>query len=141
MSTAEAYMDEQNPPDTAEAVGGKASYSDHVDRSERERLVFALSQRFAPHVQAAAAAVRDAKQDLLAAGDELARARAAAANEPYQSDPLVFMRASVKDEVGALARKTTPKKIRTSSTTDPRQDLERHTPREVYRAALVALIA
>jgi hypothetical protein len=85
---------------------------DHLDRSERERLGYALSQRFAPHLQAAAAAVREAEQGLADAREELSRARASAANERYHSDALVFMRASVKDEVEALARKTTPKKVR-----------------------------
>ena len=41
-------------------------------------------------------------------------AEQAAASERYTSDPLVFMRASVSEEVEGLERKTTPKKLRTS---------------------------
>ena len=45
-----------------------------VDRDERERLAYALGLRFAPHLQAAAAAVRDAEDDLSDARNELSRA-------------------------------------------------------------------
>lgn len=86
----------------------------HVGSGEWERLSHALSVRFAPHVQAAEAAVRKADQDLATAREELARAHRAAASRQYQSDRLVFMRASVKDEVEALGRKTTEKKVRVS---------------------------
>jgi hypothetical protein len=79
---------------------------------EWERLAQAVSVRFAPHVQAAAAAVREAEQDVVTAREELTRARQAAASRHYQSDRLVFMRASVKDEVEALSRKTTEKKVK-----------------------------
>lgn len=106
-------MTHRDPQATA-APGhsGHAQYSGHVDPGEREQLAYALSVRFAPHLQAAAAAVREAEQDLADAREELSRARLAAASQHYQSDRLVFMRASVKDEVEALTRKTTPKKVR-----------------------------
>lgn len=79
---------------------------------EWERFAHALSVRFAPHLQAAAAAVREAEQDLATAREQLTRARQAAASRHYQSDRLVFMRASVKDEVEALGRKTNEKKVK-----------------------------
>jgi hypothetical protein len=81
-------------------------------QDEWELLAHAVSVRFAPHLQAAAAAVREAEQDLATAREELTRARHAAASRPYQSDRLVFMRASVTDEVEALSRKTTEKKVK-----------------------------
>jgi hypothetical protein len=84
----------------------------HVGPDEWERLAHALSVRFAPHLQAAAAAVREAEQDLATAREGLTRAHRAAASRHYQSDRLVFMRASVKDEVQALVRKTTEKKVK-----------------------------
>ena len=85
-----------------------------VDPGERERLTFALGERFAPHLQAAAAAVRHAEQDLEAARADLARAREEAANRPYQSNRLVFVRQAAEDEAEALTRKTTPKAVRTA---------------------------
>lgn len=85
---------------------------DAVDAGERERLGYALAERFAPHVQAAAAAVRQAGDDLEVARGALERARQAAADKPYQSDRLVFLRAALEDEAEALTRKTTPKKVR-----------------------------
>ncbi|MGB9373805.1 MAG: hypothetical protein WCA82_06575, partial [Jiangellales bacterium] len=75
------------------------------------RLVQAFNERFAPHLDSAAAAVREAEQSLATAQDDLTRARHAAENRPYVSDPLVFMRASLDDEVDGLRRKTTPKKV------------------------------
>jgi hypothetical protein len=84
----------------------------HLDPGEWERLAHALTARFAPHAQAAAAAVREAEHDLATAREELSRARRAAEGRHYQSDRLVFMRASVKEEVEALGRKTTEKKVR-----------------------------
>lgn len=81
-------------------------------QDEWERLAHAVSVRFAPHLQAAAAAVHEAEQDLATAREELTRARQAAASRPYQSDRLVFMRVSVKDEVEGLSRKTTEKKVK-----------------------------
>jgi hypothetical protein len=75
------------------------------------RLVQAFNERFAPHLDSAAAAVREAEHALATAQDDLTRARHAAENRPYVSDPLVFMRASLDDEVDGLRRKTTPKKV------------------------------
>jgi hypothetical protein len=105
-------MTTPDPQPTA-ALGGRAAPSSvPLDLSERERLAFALSQRFAPHLEAAATAVRDAEQSLAQAREHLSRAREAEAGQGYRSDRLVFMRAAVNDEVEALARKTTPKKVR-----------------------------
>jgi hypothetical protein len=109
---AKVCMTDPIPQDPTADAPRPGPDADQVDRSERERLVYVLSQRFAPHLQSAAAAVRGAEHDVAAARDELSRARAAAADERYQSDALVFMRASVGDEVEGLARKTTPKKVR-----------------------------
>jgi hypothetical protein len=75
------------------------------------RLVQALTERFAPHLDSAAAAVRDAEHALATTRDELARAEHVAASRPYVSHPLVFMRASLDEEVDGLRRKTTPKKV------------------------------
>ncbi|MEI2776973.1 MAG: hypothetical protein V9G19_13595 [Tetrasphaera sp.] len=80
---------------------------------EREQLVYVLENRLAPALEAAASAVREAERSLADAQDRLARAELAA-NSPYVSDPLIFMRRSVEEEVDALERKTTAKKIRTS---------------------------
>ena len=92
--------------------GRSAQPATPVDLTERERLAFVLSQRFAPHLEAAATAVREAEQSRARALEELARAREAEAQQEYRSDRLVFMRASVSDEVDGLARKTTVKKVR-----------------------------
>jgi hypothetical protein len=108
----EGRMTQPNSQGAAGSAAEPPHDAGQVDRDERERLAYALGLRFAPHLQAAAAAVRDAEDDLSEARQELARAREAAASQVYQSDRLVFMRASVKDEVEALARKTTPKKVR-----------------------------
>lgn len=81
---------------------------------EAEQLVYALETRFATPLEAAAAAVREAERELAEAHEHLARAQQAATDERYTSDPLVFMRASVTEEVEALERKTNPKKLRTS---------------------------
>lgn len=91
---------------------GDGQRPDDVDPGEWERLIRALAVRFAPHVDAAAVAVRAAEQDLAEAREELARARQEAADRRYESDRLVFMRASVAEELEALSRKTTPKKVR-----------------------------
>lgn len=79
--------------------------------AEALRLTQALVDRFAPHVEAAAAAVREAELALAAAQEELARARQEAENQRYRSDPLVFMRSALPEEVAGLRRKTTPKKV------------------------------
>ncbi len=83
-----------------------------ADSAEYERLAHALSLRFAPHVEAAEALVRSAEQDVALARERLQRASEQAAQAPYRSDPLVFMRESVHDEVESVGRKTTPKKVR-----------------------------
>lgn len=91
-----------------------AQNPDGLAVGEREQLVHALDTRFAPHREAAAAAVRGAERDLAEAHERLERAEQAAAGVPYRSDARVFMRESVKEEVEALARKTAPKKARAS---------------------------
>ena len=101
-------------PHAAVAAGqaGPAQAGGQFEHGEQGQLTYALNTRFAPHLQAAAAAVREAERDLADAGEALARARQAAEDEHYQSNRLVFMRASLTDELEALARKTTPKKVR-----------------------------
>ena len=99
-------------PATEPADTRPVQSSTPVDLTERERLVYALGQRFAPHLEAAAAAVREAELTLSHARDQLSEAREAEARREYRSDRLVFMRASVNDEVDGLARKTTHKKVR-----------------------------
>ncbi|WP_413450905.1 hypothetical protein AA0Y32_01610 [Georgenia phoenicis] len=84
---------------------------DGLAAGERERLVAALESRFAPHLEAAAAAVREAERRLTEAQERLAHAAAAAA-QPYRSDPRVFMRETVSEDVEAIERKTTGKKVR-----------------------------
>jgi hypothetical protein len=105
-------MNQHHPDEGATPPPGAAQSSDRIDIDEKERLVYALGVRFAPHVQAAAAVVREAEQHLAEAREALARAQAEAAGREYQSDRLVFMRKSVADEVEGLTRKTTPKKVR-----------------------------
>jgi hypothetical protein len=96
-------------PTAADAPG-----PDRIAQSEWDRLALAVADRFAPHLQAAAAAVREAEHDLAEAREALARAEQAAANTRYVSDPLVFMRVTVREELDGLSRKTTPKKVRAS---------------------------
>ena len=81
---------------------------------EKEQLLYALETRFAPHLEAAAAVVRGAERELAEAQERLEQAQHAVSNQPYASDPVVFMRASVAEEVDGMERKTTPKKLRTS---------------------------
>lgn len=100
------------PPGPAPEQTGGGRVPEHADPVEWERLTHALTVRFAPHVEAATAAVRDAEQDLARARDALARAHHDAAHQSYQSDRLVFMRAGVEDEADGLTRKTTAKKVR-----------------------------
>jgi hypothetical protein len=108
-------MNQHDPPATsASGDTGDDQPPGHVGPDEWERLSHTVSVRFAAQVQAAAAAVHDAEQDLVTAREELTRARRAAAGRHYQSDRLVFMRASVKEELEALDRKTTEKKVRTA---------------------------
>lgn len=94
--------------------GAGARGAEGVATGEQSQLSHALETRFAPHVEAAAAAVREAERELTEARERLARAEEKAQDGSYRSDPLVFMRASVDEEVDALDRKTNPKKIRTS---------------------------
>jgi len=94
-------------PTAADAPG-----PDRIAQSEWDRLALAVTDRFAPHLQAAAAAVREAEHDLAEAREALHRAEQAAANTRYVSDPLVFMRVTVREELEGLSRKTTPKKVR-----------------------------
>lgn len=96
------------PPQAASESG----YPGYGDPVEWERLAHAQALRFAPHVEAAADEVRAAENEVAEAREALARARREAENRAYQSDRLVFMRASVADEVEALSRKSTPKKLR-----------------------------
>lgn len=93
---------------------GAAGAAEGLEPGEREQLVYALETRFADHVEAAASEVRAAERDLAEAEDKLAAAERAEANSRYQSDPLVFMRATLTEEVDGLERKTTPKKLRAS---------------------------
>jgi hypothetical protein len=72
----------------------------------------ALEQRFAAHLDAAAAEVRAAEKAVEDAARALDRARNDAASQQYRSDRRVFMRASVEEELEALGRKTTEKKLR-----------------------------
>ena len=96
-------------PTTTDAGG-----PDDLTQAEWDRLAQAVSDRFAPYLQAAAVAVGEAEQAVAEARDALARAEQAAADTRYASDPLVFMRVVVGDEVDALSRKTTAKKARAS---------------------------
>jgi hypothetical protein len=96
-------------PTAADAPG-----PDRIAQAEWDRLALAVTDRFAAHLQAAAAAVREAEHDLAQARAALARAEQAAANTRYVSDPLVFMRVTVREELDGLSRKTTPKKVRAS---------------------------
>lgn len=90
----------------------ESGYPGHGDPVEWERLVHGIGLRFAPHLEAAAQEVRRAESELADAREALERARREAESQTYQSDRLVFMRASLADEVEALARKSTPKKLR-----------------------------
>ena len=96
-------------PTAADALG-----TDRIAQSEWDRLAQAVTDRFAPYLHEAAAAVREAEQALAEAREALARAEQAAANSHYVSDPLVFMRVTVREELDGLSRKTTPKKVRAS---------------------------
>ena len=92
----------------------EGSAGEPLQSGEKEQLVYTLETRHAPHREAAASAVRQAEQDLLEARQRLTDAEAAVRNRAYRSDPLVFMRDGLIEEVEGLARKTTPKKVRTS---------------------------
>lgn len=92
--------------------GAAGQVSEGLEPGEREQLVYALETRFADHLEAAAQAVRAAERELDEVREQLAAAERAEASRRYQSDPLVFMRASMTEEVDGLERKTTPKKLR-----------------------------
>lgn len=94
-------------------AGGRAA-GEGLASGEKEQLAYALETRFAPHLEAAAAAVREAERALATAQERLEQVEREAADERYTSDPLVFMRASVTEEVEGMERKTTPKKLRAS---------------------------
>jgi hypothetical protein len=96
------------------ATAGDVGPGDRLDPGERDQLAYALETRFAVHREAAAQAVREAERELADVRDRLARALEEEEGRRYRSEPLVFMRESVKEEVEALSRKTTPKKVRTS---------------------------
>ena len=90
---------------------------DRMSQSELDRLAFAVTDRFALHLRAAQAAVREAEQSLEDARDSLALAEQAAADTPYQSDPLVFMRATVGDDLeGWRARRPRRRSGRATAT-------------------------
>ena len=105
-------MTNGDPRPHSSAAGPGPASSPDPGPGESDRMAHALSLRFEPHLQAAAAAVRAAEAELADASEQLERARQEAADARYRSDPLVFMRASVEDEVEALGRKTTEKKAR-----------------------------
>ena len=114
-------MTQRDPTSTSSAqLAGSGQASGPGNSGEGERLAQALDVRFAPHQQAASAAVREAEHRLADARAELVRAREAEASQHYRSDPLVFMRASLADEVESLTRKTTPKKVRVAYLSWPR---------------------
>lgn len=92
-------------------TGGPAG-GEGLEPGEREQLAYALEIRFADHLEAAASEVRAAERELAEAREALAEAERAAQSRRYRSDPLVFMRASMTEEVEGLERKTTPKKLR-----------------------------
>ncbi|WP_431473453.1 hypothetical protein [Ornithinimicrobium sp. W1665] len=109
-------MSEQGRQGGAEGgppVGSPAA--DGLAPGEQEQLVYVLETRFAASRDAAAAALREAERELAQARERRERAEhAAAAGAEYTSDPLPFMRQSVDEEVDALERKTTGKKVRAS---------------------------
>jgi hypothetical protein len=87
---------------------------DRLTQAEWDRLAQSVTDRFAGHLNAAAAAVRETEHHLAEAREALDRAEQAAANSHYVSDPLVFMRVTVREDLDGLSRKTTPKKVRAS---------------------------
>lgn len=89
-----------------------ADGGDGLSTGEREQLVYALETRFADHLEAAGAAVRDAERHLDEARQALRRAEEEESSRPYRSDSLVFMREAMLEEVDGLHRKTNPKKVR-----------------------------
>lgn len=98
--------------DRASAVS--LSPGDALAQGEQEQLAYALETRFAPHLEAAALAVREAERALTEAQERLARAERTAEAGRYTSDPRPFMRGALDDEAEGIGRKTTGKKIRAS---------------------------
>ncbi len=95
--------------------GSPAAHAgDGLAVGEATQLAYALEHRFQPALDGAAAAVREAERMLAEVQQRLAHAEALDAQAPYASDPLIFMRQSVDEEVDALGRKTTEKKLRVS---------------------------
>lgn len=94
------------------AATASARHPEGVDPAEVDRLTTAIDQRFAPHLEAAAATVRSAERRLEEAREQSAYAERMAEQARYLSDPLVFMRQTVREEVESLERKTTAKKAR-----------------------------
>lgn len=94
--------------------GPGAPPAEGLAAGEREQLAWTLDSRFAAHLEAAGAAVREAERALAGARERLAQAEQAAARSQYTSDPLTFMRQSVAQELEGLERKTTEKKVRAS---------------------------
>lgn len=105
-------MTNVDPSSAAPRAASDPQHAGPGDSAEYDRLAHTLSLRFAPHLEAADALVRAAEQEVAVAREHLRRAGEEAARERYRSDPRVFMRESVKDEVEAVGRKTTPKKVR-----------------------------
>ncbi len=103
-------MAEQDRP----GGGADRPAGEGLSPGEQEQLVYALQTRFEPHLEAAAAAVREAERELEEAQEKLARAEQAVADQRYVSDPLVFMREGLNEELDGLERKTNHKKVRTS---------------------------
>lgn len=91
-----------------------ADAADRITQPELDRLAQAVTDRFAPHLNGAAAALREAERELAETREALARAEQLAAERRYVSDPLVFMRVTVREELDGLSRKTTTKKVRAS---------------------------
>lgn len=96
---------------TTGATGGSG---DGLQAGEKEQLAYALETRYAPHLEAAVAAVRQAEQDVDEAQTALVAAQAAEQDQTYRSDPLVFMRDSVAEELDGLDRRSNAKKVRAS---------------------------
>lgn len=106
------HVTTHDTPDPTGAVTSPQGPPSGVDPQEWETQLHTLLARFAPHVEAAEDVVRDAENRVQVARDNLEEARRAAASRVYQSDRLVFMRASVDEEADGLTRKTTAKKVK-----------------------------
>ena len=89
-----------------------AADPDQITGPELDRMALSVAERFAPHVAAADVEVREAEHRLAEAREALVRAEEEVENAHYVSDPLVFMRVTVAEELEGLARKSKPKKVR-----------------------------